>query len=147
MLLNYTLLLEANADQAQQGGGSLILSLLPMILIFGLMYLLMIRPQKKEEKKMKEQINAMRVGDSVVTIGGVVGKIMNIMDDEVTIATSVANTMMTFKKQAISSIVQTEENKKLAEKERAEAGEPEKKGFFSRFQKDKNNKESNSTDK
>ncbi|HHT25222.1 MAG TPA: preprotein translocase subunit YajC [Clostridiaceae bacterium] len=138
MLQNYTLLLNANADTAQQGGGSLILSLLPMILIFGLMYLLMIRPQKREEKKLKEQINAMRVGDSIVTIGGVVGKIMNISDDEVTIATSVANTMMTFKKQAVSTIVQSEENKRIAEKERVEAGEPEKKSFFDRFQKDKN---------
>ncbi|MGB4610543.1 MAG: preprotein translocase subunit YajC [Saccharofermentanales bacterium] len=147
MLHNYTLLLEANADQAQKGG-SLLVSLLPMILIFGLMYLLMIRPQKREEKKMKEQINAMRVGDSVVTIGGVVGKIMNITDDEVTIATSVANTMMTFKKQAISTVVQSEENKKLAEKERAEAGEPEKKSFFDRFKKDSaDDKKSNSPDK
>ncbi|HHU53326.1 MAG TPA: preprotein translocase subunit YajC [Clostridiaceae bacterium] len=126
MLQNYTLLLEASADQAKKGGGSLIVSLLPMILIFGLMYLLMIRPQKREEKKMKEQINAMRVGDSVVTIGGVVGKIMNISDDEITISTSVANTMMTFKKQAISTVIQSEENKKIVEKEKAESGEPEK---------------------
>ena len=96
-----------------QGGGNLLVSMLPMVAIFGLMYLLMIRPQKKEEKKMREQINAMRIGDSVVTIGGVVGKVMNISDDEITIATSVANTMLTFKKQAISSVVQTEDNKKL----------------------------------
>jgi len=113
------------------------MSLLPMILIFGLMYLLMVRPQKREEKKMREQINAMRVGDSVVTIGGVVGKIMNLSDDEVTIATSVANTMMTFKKQAISTVIQSEENKKLAEKERELSGEPEKKSFFDRFKKTK----------
>jgi len=148
MLQNYTLLLEASADQAKKGGGSLIVSLLPMILIFGLMYLLMIRPQKREEKKMKEQINAMRVGDSVVTIGGVVGKIMNISDDEITISTSVANTMMTFKKQAISTVIQSEENKKIVEKEKAESGEPEKKGFFDRFKKNKSNdNQSNSPDK
>lgn len=146
MLQNYILILEANADKAQPGRGSLIMSLLPMILIFGVMYLLMIRPQKREEKKMKEQINAMRVGDSVVTIGGVVGKIMNISDDEITIATSVANTMMTFKKQAISSVVQSEENKKIVEKERSEAGEPEKKSFFDRFKKNDSDK-NNSPDK
>ncbi|NLM18617.1 MAG: preprotein translocase subunit YajC [Clostridiaceae bacterium] len=147
MLQNYTLLLEANADKAQPGGGSLIMSLLPMILIFGLMYLIMIRPKKREEQKMKDQINAMRVGDSVITVGGVVGKIMNITDDEITIATSVANTMMTFKKQAISTVVQSEENRKIAEKERAEAGEPEKKSFFDRFKKNKNDSKSNTPDK
>ncbi|MDI9491046.1 MAG: preprotein translocase subunit YajC [Clostridiaceae bacterium] len=147
MLQNFTILLEANVDQAKPGGGNLLMSLLPMILIFGLMYLLMVRPQKREEKKMREQINAMRVGDSVVTIGGVVGKIMNLSDDEVTIATSVANTMMTFKKQAISTVIQSEENKKLAEKERELSGEPEKKSFFDRFKKDKDDSTSNSPEK
>ncbi len=123
-----------------QGGGNLLVSMLPMVAIFGLMYLLMIRPQKKEEKKMREQINAMRIGDSVVTIGGVVGKVMNISDDEITIATSVANTMLTFKKQAISSVVQTEENKKLAEKAKADSPEVEKKGLFDRFKKNDKDK-------
>ncbi len=78
---------------------------LPLALMFGLMYLLLIRPQKKKEKKLREQINAMVVGDSVVTIGGVVGRIVNIKDDEVTISTSVANTLITFKKSAINTVV------------------------------------------
>ncbi|NLJ95481.1 MAG: preprotein translocase subunit YajC [Clostridiaceae bacterium] len=121
--------------QQEAGGGSLFVSLLPMIAIFGLMYLLMVRPQKKEEQRMREKIDAMRVGDQIVSIGGIVGKIVNIAEDEVTIVTSVANTMMTFKKQAISDVTQSEENKKLAEKEKPESDEPEKKGFFDRFKK------------
>ena len=108
-------------DAAPSGG--LLVSLLPMILIFGVMYLLMVRPRKKEEQKMRQQIDAMRVGDTVVTIGGIVGKIMNITDDEITISSSVANTMMTFKKQAISTVIQSEENKKLSEKLREESGD------------------------
>lgn len=138
---NYSLLLE---QAAQPGKGSLFLSLLPMIAIFGLMYLLMIRPQKKQEKQMREKINAMRVGDSVVTIGGIVGKIMNIAEDEITISTSVANTMMTFKKQAVSSVIQSEENKKYAEANKQEnTEEPEKKGFLSGLfkKKDKSDEE------
>ena len=79
--------------------------IIPLVLMFGLMYLLLIRPQRKKEKKLKEQINAMVVGDSVVTIGGVVGRIVNIKDDEVTISTSVANTLLTFKKSAINSVI------------------------------------------
>lgn len=87
------------------GGIEQILGLVvPLALMFGLMWLLLIRPQKKKEKQLKEQINAMVVGDTVVTIGGVVGKIVNIKDDEVTISTSVANTLLTFKKSAINTI-------------------------------------------
>ncbi len=119
-----------------QGGGNLFLSLLPMIAIFGLMYLLMIRPQKKEEKKMREKINSLQVGDTIVTIGGVVGKVMNIANDEITIATSVANTMMTFKKQAISTVIKSEENKKAASKEELVVEKPKKKGLFGRKKDD-----------
>ncbi|HBP38423.1 MAG TPA: preprotein translocase subunit YajC [Clostridiales bacterium] len=84
---------------------SLLTMVLPLALMFGLMYLLLIRPQKKKEKKLREQINAMVVGDSIVTIGGVVGRIVNIKDDEVTITTSAANSLITFKKSAISTVV------------------------------------------
>jgi preprotein translocase subunit YajC len=47
----------------------------------------------------------MRPGDNVMTIGGIVGRVANITGDEVTIYTSVANTMMTFKKNAISTVL------------------------------------------
>jgi len=77
---------------------------LPLVLMFGLMWLLMIRPQKKKEKALKELISSMSVGDHIMTIGGVVGRIVNIRDDEVTISTSVANTLITFKKSAINSV-------------------------------------------
>ncbi|MDD2374440.1 MAG: preprotein translocase subunit YajC [Eubacteriales bacterium] len=78
---------------------------LPLALMFGLMYFLLIRPQRKKEKKLREQINAMVVGDNVVTIGGVAGRVVNIKDDEVTISTSVANTLVTFKKSAVNTVV------------------------------------------
>jgi preprotein translocase subunit YajC len=73
--------------------------------MFALMYFLLIRPQRKKEKKLREQINAMVVGDNVVTIGGVTGRVVNIKDDEVTISTSVANTLVTFKKSAVNTVV------------------------------------------
>lgn len=76
-----------------------------LVVMFGLLYLLMIRPQKKKEKALREQIGGMVVGDNVVTIGGVVGQIVNIKDDEVTISTSVAKTLMTFKKSAINTVI------------------------------------------
>ncbi len=91
---------------ATAGGMESILGLvLPLALMFGLMYFLLIRPQRKKEKKLREQINSMVVGDSVVTIGGVVGRVVNIKDDEVTVSTSVANTLVTFKKSAVNTVV------------------------------------------
>ncbi|NLN45566.1 MAG: preprotein translocase subunit YajC [Clostridiaceae bacterium] len=89
----------ANADPS-----SLLTLVVPLVLMFGLMYLIIIRPQKKKEKDLKKQVEAMAVGDNVVTIGGLVGKVVNIKDDEVTISTSVANTLVTFKKSAISTV-------------------------------------------
>lgn len=91
---------------AGTGGIESIMGLvLPLALMFGLMYFLLIRPQRKKEKKLREQINAMVVGDNVVTIGGIVGRVVNIKDDEVTISTSVANTLVTFKKSAVNTVV------------------------------------------
>ncbi len=89
--------------QSQGDTGSILGMLAPFALLFVVMYFLMIRPQKKKEKALKEQLSRMRVGDKVMTIGGIVGRIASMTEDEVTIYTSVANTMMTFKKNAIST--------------------------------------------
>ena len=89
--------------QSQGDTGSILGMLAPFALLFVVMYFLMIRPQKKKEKALKEQLSRMRVGDKVMTIGGIVGRTASMTEDEVTIYTSVANTMMTFKKNAIST--------------------------------------------
>jgi len=78
---------------------------LPLALMFGLLYLLMIRPQKKKEKELRAQIDSMKVGDNCVSIGGILGRVVNIKDNEVTIQTSVANTLITVRKSAISQVV------------------------------------------
>lgn len=87
------------------GGGSLLMQMLIFIVPLGLMYLLLILPQRKKEKKAKELINSAIVGDAVITIGGVVGKIVNIKDDEITVESSVDRSKVTFKKWAIKEVV------------------------------------------
>ncbi|HPZ05856.1 MAG TPA: preprotein translocase subunit YajC, partial [Clostridiales bacterium] len=54
-----------------------------------MMYLLIFLPQKRRDKKAKAMLDSMQVGNEVITIGGVSGKIINIKDDEVTIETGV----------------------------------------------------------
>lgn len=76
-----------------------------LVVVFGFMYFFTIRPQRKRDKELKAQVAKMAVGDTVVTIGGLVGIIANIQDDSVTLTTSVAHTMVTYKKSAISTII------------------------------------------
>lgn len=64
-----------------------IVAFLPMILIIVLLYFMMIRPQRKREKETKEMINALKVGDKIVTIGGICGKVVKIKDEFVVIET------------------------------------------------------------
>ena len=66
---------------------STIVSILPLVLIILLLYFIMIRPQRKKEKETKAMINAMKVGDKVVTIGGICGKVAKIKDEYVFIET------------------------------------------------------------
>ena len=67
-----------SAAYAQTAGGSSLTSglsgILPIILIFGIMYFLMIRPQQKKMKEHKAMVAALRRGDQVVTQGGIIGK-------------------------------------------------------------------------
>ncbi|PCJ09402.1 MAG: preprotein translocase subunit YajC [Rhodobacteraceae bacterium] len=56
---------------------------LPLILIFGIMYMLLIRPQQKKMKEHKAMIAALRRGDQVVTQGGLIGKVSKVKEGEV----------------------------------------------------------------
>jgi len=63
------------------GQGSFLLNIMPFILIFAIMYLLVIRPQQRRLKSHKEMIGAVRRGDTVVTSGGIIGKVTKVVDD------------------------------------------------------------------
>mgnify|MGYP000897554159 CR=1 FL=1 len=92
------------------GMGSLLLSsILPFALIILVMYFMLIRPQRKKEKTLRDQINNMKIGDEITTIGGIMGKIVSIKDDEVTIETSIERTKLQMNKYAIKDIKQYEQ--------------------------------------
>ena len=54
---------------------------IPLILIFGIMYFLLIRPQQKKMKEHKAMVTALRRGDQIVTQGGIIGKVSKVKDD------------------------------------------------------------------
>ena len=84
---------------------SLFSLIIPFALMFLVMWFILIRPQRKKEKALRNLVSAMVVGDTAVTIGGIVGKVYNIKDDEVTLSTSIQNTLVTVRRSAISSVI------------------------------------------
>jgi preprotein translocase subunit YajC len=85
-----------------------------IILIFVVMYFLMIRPQKKKEKAITEMRNSLSVGDQVVTIGGIKGKISAIKDDSLVLQVGSEKSKIEFMRWAISRVEQESPNKKAA---------------------------------
>ena len=99
------------AAGAGAAGGimGLITTFLPFLIIILFMYFIMIRPQKKKEKELKAQIDAMKVGDKVVTIGGLCGKVSKLKDNYVFIETGNVGTpdercVVKFEKSAIKLV-------------------------------------------
>jgi preprotein translocase subunit YajC len=91
--------------QAAPSGGNPIVMFLPMILIFAVFYLFIIRPQQKREKERKNLIAAVKKGDKVITIGGVHGTVVQV--DETTVIAQVdTNTKLRFEKNAIGQVVE-----------------------------------------
>ena len=72
-------------DAAPSGASALITMLLPFALLFGLMYVLLIRPQNKKEKERRNMIDNLQKNDHVITSGGMYGIVSNIKDDEITL--------------------------------------------------------------
>lgn len=87
-----------------------ILTIAYMGFFFALMYFLIVRPQKKRQKQMTELRESIKTGDTVVTIGGIVGKVMNVNADDVVLDVGYKN-KMTFKKWGISTVEKASEEK------------------------------------
>ena len=89
---------EAQAEQAAQMGGSgiitMIIYLVAMVAIF---YLLLIRPQRKRDKEAKAMMESLAVGDKIVTIGGIYGKIVKLKEDTIEIESGSGNEKSTIK--------------------------------------------------
>jgi len=86
----------ANGAQPQSAG-SMISAFLPFVIILGVMYFLMIRPQKKKEKLKQEMLSQLIVGDKILTIGGIHGKIVSIKGDNLIIETGKPSELSTLK--------------------------------------------------
>ena len=81
-----------------------------MVVIFGVMYFLMIRPQKKEQKRLQAMLNSMEVGDSIVTTGGFYGVIIDMTEEDVIVEFgNNKNCRIPMRKQAIAEVEKAEQ--------------------------------------
>ncbi len=81
--------------------------LVQIALIFAIFYWLLIRPQRKEQERHREMIQALRKGDEVVTVGGVIGSIVHLSEDRITIKTG-ENTRMVVERSKVARKVEDE---------------------------------------
>ena len=102
------------------GGGlmSMLITLVPMFLIF---YFMLIRPENKRKKEAEEMRAAVKKGDKIVTIGGIVGVVVDVKENKFVMETGADQVRIEFEKWAISSNETAAENKKAEAKKAEEA--------------------------
>lgn len=93
----------AYAQAAQPTGGDALLSFLPILVMFGLLYFLMIRPQMKKAKEHKQMIDALQKGDEVIAMG-ILGKVVKLGDGYVGIEVA-DGTVIHVQRQAVTTLL------------------------------------------
>ncbi len=133
--MDFLFLAEAASNQAQGSPGGTALMLGFWVLVFVILYFVMIRPQRKKQQEEDALRNSVEVGDDITTIGGIVGKVIAVRDDDetVVIETGSDKSRIRFKKWAIRSIdtpdkqiaVETKKEKKDKKNKKKVGEEPE----------------------
>ena len=98
----YPMLLEGSTTTTGNTGSLLSLLIFPLLLV--IMYFFMIRPQRKQEKEAAAMRNSLSVGDEVTTIGGIIGRVINVKDDTFVLETTRDRTRIRFERSAVKRI-------------------------------------------
>lgn len=86
-------------------GMGMVSAIVWMVVLFGIMYFLMLRPQKKEQKRLQAMLNDMEVGDSIVTTGGFYGVVIDMTEEDVIVEFgNNKNCRIPMRKQAIAEV-------------------------------------------
>ncbi len=92
------------ATAATGADGGLLTLVLPMVLMFAVFYFLLIRPQRKKDKKVKDMLSALKVGDRISTIGGIFGTITAIKDETIELTVGKDNVKLIMARWAIRQV-------------------------------------------
>ena len=107
------------AEGAAAGG--MMSTVVMMVAMLGIMYFMLIRPENKRKKEAEQMRSSVRKGDKITTIGGIVGTIVDVKENNIVIETSADQVRIELAKWAISSNETAAENAKAAEAKAAEA--------------------------
>ena len=86
------------------GGGDSLMSFLPMILMFVVLWFIMIRPQMKRQKETKAMVDAIKSGDEVITAGGILGKVTKVTDQYIVVEVA-AGSEITMQRSAVAQVL------------------------------------------
>lgn len=117
-MLNF--LTTTGADAA--GGSQMISTVIMLVVMVGVFYFMLIRPENKRKKEAEELRSNLKVGDQITTIGGIVGTVVSVKDDKFVMETSADQVRIEFQKWALS----TNDSAAAAQKEKAEKAAEEK---------------------
>lgn len=99
--MDLALLTLAKSTGDGQTSGSPVFMIIYLVVIFGAMYFMLIRPQRKKQKEEKKMRENLQVGDEVITIGGVHGRVISLKEDTFVIESKSDHTKLTFSRWAL----------------------------------------------
>lgn len=115
-MLNF---LEATTPAANPAGG--LSTIIMIVLMIGVFYFMLIRPEKKRKKEAEATRNSLKVGDNITTIGGIVGTVVDVKEEKFVLETSADRVRIEFMKWAVSTNDTAEEAAREEAKKAAEA--------------------------
>jgi preprotein translocase subunit YajC len=92
----------------REGGNATLIFMLQMGAIFVIFYFLLIRPQKKEQQKHKKMIEDLKKGHEVITSGGIIGSVVHVADDRVTLKTA-ENTRVVVERAKVGRVISAQD--------------------------------------
>lgn len=102
--MNFNPILLDDTVAANQGGASsAIVMVIYLVVIFGAMYFLLIRPQRKKQKEEKKMRENLQVGDEIVTIGGIYGRVISLKEDTIVIESNSDHSKLTVARWALQT--------------------------------------------
>ncbi|MCD4818087.1 MAG: preprotein translocase subunit YajC [Candidatus Cloacimonetes bacterium] len=115
--MNYFLLDAAGTAAKAPGATGILTQIFPFALMFLVLYMFIIRPQKRKQKEHQEMLQNVKINDKVITNAGIIGKVVNIKKDKNILVIKVdatTNTKIEFQRSAISTIIKDEKQETTA---------------------------------
>ena len=109
--MNISSYMSAAAATSGSGSGSILIMVVYLVLIVGAMYFLMIRPQRKKQKEEKQMRENLQVGDEIITIGGIHGRVIAIKEEELVVESKSDHSKLTFSRWALQTNLTVHDDK------------------------------------